>query len=141
MDSVDRIEVVKGVASSLYGSQAMGGVINIITKNPVKGERSASVAYGSYGTWIKRLNIGDKVGKFGMRVSYEGRKTNGYENNFVNASVTSKKQKGAVPVSEITGLQKTKNNLGINDNVGIRGWAQIMTEIAAQTRSLIYALA
>lgn len=112
MDSVDRIEVVKGVASSLYGSQAMGGVINIITKNPVKGERSASVAYGSYGTWIKRLNIGDKVGKFGMRVSYEGRKTNGYENKFVNASVTSKKQKGAVPVSEITGLQKTKNNLG-----------------------------
>ncbi|MDQ1097254.1 outer membrane receptor for ferrienterochelin and colicins [Chryseobacterium camelliae] len=30
---VDRIEVVKGPASSLYGSEAMGGVINIITKN------------------------------------------------------------------------------------------------------------
>lgn len=33
---VERIEVVKGPASSLYGSEAMGGVINVITKNPQK---------------------------------------------------------------------------------------------------------
>lgn len=33
---VERIEVVKGPASSLYGSEAMGGIINVITKNPVK---------------------------------------------------------------------------------------------------------
>jgi len=31
---VDRIEIVKGPASSLYGSEAMGGIINVITKNP-----------------------------------------------------------------------------------------------------------
>ena len=33
---VERIEVVKGPASSLYGSEAIGGLINVITKNPVK---------------------------------------------------------------------------------------------------------
>jgi outer membrane receptor for ferrienterochelin and colicins len=33
---VERIEVVKGPASSLYGSEAMGGIINVITKNPEK---------------------------------------------------------------------------------------------------------
>ncbi|RRN76371.1 TonB-dependent receptor, partial [Pseudoxanthomonas sp. SGD-10] len=33
---VERIEVVKGPASSLYGSEAMGGIINVITKNPDK---------------------------------------------------------------------------------------------------------
>ena len=33
---VERIEVVKGPASSLYGSEAMGGIINVITKAPVK---------------------------------------------------------------------------------------------------------
>ncbi|MBX3253379.1 MAG: TonB-dependent receptor [Chitinophagaceae bacterium] len=33
---VERIEVVKGPGSSLYGSEAMGGIINVITKNPVK---------------------------------------------------------------------------------------------------------
>ncbi|MGQ7945942.1 TonB-dependent receptor [Flavobacterium sp. WC2509] len=33
---VERIEIVKGPASSLYGSEAVGGLINIITKNPIK---------------------------------------------------------------------------------------------------------
>ncbi|RZJ70453.1 MAG: TonB-dependent receptor [Flavobacterium sp.] len=33
---VERIEVVKGPASSLYGSEAMGGIINVITKNPAR---------------------------------------------------------------------------------------------------------
>ncbi len=33
---VERIEVVKGPASSLYGSEAMGGIINVITKNPTR---------------------------------------------------------------------------------------------------------
>lgn len=33
---VERIEVVKGPGSSLYGSEAMGGIINVITKNPLK---------------------------------------------------------------------------------------------------------
>src|SRR5215216_2232944 len=33
---IERIEIVKGPASSLYGSEAVGGLINIITKNPLK---------------------------------------------------------------------------------------------------------
>ncbi len=36
---VKRIEIVKGPASSLYGSEAMGGLINVITKNPAKTPR------------------------------------------------------------------------------------------------------
>ena len=37
VNNIERIEVVKGPSSSLYGSEAMGGVINIITKNPDQG--------------------------------------------------------------------------------------------------------
>jgi outer membrane receptor for ferrienterochelin and colicins len=36
---VERIEIVKGPASSLYGSEAIGGLINVITKNPTKAPR------------------------------------------------------------------------------------------------------
>ncbi len=48
MDNVQQIEIVKGAASSLYGSNAVGGVINIITQKPQKPfETAAGVRFGS----------------------------------------------------------------------------------------------
>ena len=49
VDMIERIEVVKGPSSALYGSDAMAGVINIITKKtPKKATGSAGVSYGWY---------------------------------------------------------------------------------------------
>lgn len=49
---VERIEVVKGPASTLYGSEAVGGLINVITKNPLKAPLISldlnSTSYGEY---------------------------------------------------------------------------------------------
>ena len=51
-DQIERIEVVKGASSALYGSEAMGGIINIITKKPQKDFNiSASVDVGKYGRY------------------------------------------------------------------------------------------
>jgi vitamin B12 transporter len=49
---IDRIEIVRGPQSALYGSDAMGGVINIITKKAKKGEKHTTLTLqgGSYGT-------------------------------------------------------------------------------------------
>ena len=47
MDDVERIEIVRGVGSSLYGSEAMGGVINIITKRPEKLHTKISTDWSS----------------------------------------------------------------------------------------------
>ena len=44
---LDRIEIVKGPASSLYGSEAVGGLINIITKNPLKAPLFSADIYGT----------------------------------------------------------------------------------------------
>jgi len=55
VNMIERVEVVKGPGSALYGSDAMAGVINIITKKaPDKGEGWAGVSYGSYD--VKRSN-------------------------------------------------------------------------------------
>ncbi|MDY7033090.1 MAG: TonB-dependent receptor [Thermodesulfobacteriota bacterium] len=55
VDMIERIEVVKGPSSALYGSDAMAGVINIITKKtPEKATGSAGTAYGWYKIKEKR---------------------------------------------------------------------------------------
>lgn len=57
-DNIERIEVVRGAASAVYGSDAIGGVINIITR---KGRGKPKVGFsaegGSYGTWKTAGNI------------------------------------------------------------------------------------
>jgi iron complex outermembrane receptor protein len=50
VNSIERIEVVKGAYSSLYGSSAMGGVVNVITQNPTpEAYTKVHVNYGAYG--------------------------------------------------------------------------------------------
>lgn len=63
---VERIEVVKGPASSLYGTEAMGGLINIITKNPAKTNTFHADLYTT--TWLEnnvdlayKFKIGENV--------------------------------------------------------------------------------
>ena len=47
LDQVDRIEIVRGSFSALYGSDAMGGIINIITKQPTDMSQSLGVSSGT----------------------------------------------------------------------------------------------
>ncbi|MGL5514986.1 MAG: TonB-dependent receptor plug domain-containing protein, partial [Sporomusa sp.] len=49
LDSIERIEVVRGAASSLYGSDAVGGVINIITRSGKEFRTSVTLETGSWG--------------------------------------------------------------------------------------------
>ena len=60
VENVERVESVKGGAGVLYGSEAMGGVINIITKKEFT--NSVSVGYGNYGQQKYSASVGtDKV--------------------------------------------------------------------------------
>ncbi len=49
LQNIERIEVVKGAASALYGSDAVGGVVNIITKQGIKDQTSLDISAGSWG--------------------------------------------------------------------------------------------
>ena len=61
---VERIEIVKGPASSLYGSEAVGGLINIITKKPANAGRfSADIFSTSWGEINTDLSFKLKAGK------------------------------------------------------------------------------
>jgi outer membrane receptor for ferrienterochelin and colicins len=61
---IDRIEIVKGPASSLYGSEAVGGLINIITKKPINAPLVSVDAFGtSWGEYNADLAFKLKAGK------------------------------------------------------------------------------
>ena len=58
---VEKIEVSKGPVSSLYGSNAMGGAINIITRKPEeKLEGNAEISYGSFNTKAANISLGGR---------------------------------------------------------------------------------
>lgn len=62
---IERVEVVKGPASSLYGSEAVGGLINIITKNPNQAPKYSADVFGtSWGEMNLDLGLSTKIGKY-----------------------------------------------------------------------------
>jgi vitamin B12 transporter len=64
LDQVERIEILKGAQSTLYGSDAVAGVINIITKKPSgKKTLNLNLSVGSYNTWRGGINIGGATKK------------------------------------------------------------------------------
>lgn len=66
---IDRIEVVKGAGAAMYGSDAVGGVINIITKLPVKDEVILEGQMGSFKTYKYNGILTGKRGKWGLLVA------------------------------------------------------------------------
>ena len=79
-DDIERIEIVKGPASVLYGSSAMGGVINIITKEG-KGPFQGSVygEGGSWNYWKTGADVSGKTGRFDYYVTASGSGQGNYD--------------------------------------------------------------
>lgn len=64
LDNVARVEIVKGAASSLYGSNAVGGVVNIITKEPSEPwSVNVNTRYSTLGEKVGSLSAGFRAGK------------------------------------------------------------------------------
>ena len=77
LNDVERIEILHGHGSSLYGSDAFGGVINIITKE-CEEDMTFGFSLGQYNTRQGFLSFGRKLGKFSSRFSVEKKKSDGF---------------------------------------------------------------
>lgn len=79
IDQIERIEILKGSQSALYGTDAIAGVINIITKKkgnkPVSG--TGSVSYGSYNTFRGQAGVSGSTDKFDYNLGYTRFQTDG----------------------------------------------------------------
>lgn len=79
LENVERIEIVKGSMSTLYGSDAIAGVINIITKKPEDGSfnLNGKAAYGSYNTNELSLGANGRTGMVGYSINLSREFTEG----------------------------------------------------------------
>jgi iron complex outermembrane receptor protein len=131
-EDIERIEVVKGPFSALYGGLAMGGVVNIIPALPEKREITFKTGYGSSfdrGEALDDLrkvyfSYGDKIKNLSFFVSYGHEATNGFPSNLVRVM--------AQPPSGVSGWKYTTTPKGeprwiVGDQGDHKGWDQSFT--------------
>src|SRR5574344_1720699 len=79
INDIEKIEVIKGAQSSIWGADASAGVINIITKSAQDGTHgNASFEYGRYDTKIAKVNISHKNENFDAKLGVTRVDTNGF---------------------------------------------------------------
>ncbi|MFW3356201.1 TonB-dependent receptor plug domain-containing protein [Aliarcobacter butzleri] len=79
INDIERIEVIKGAQSSIWGADASAGVINIITKSAQKGTNgSAGIEYGRYDSKIANANISHKTDNFDAKLAATRVDTDGF---------------------------------------------------------------
>jgi iron complex outermembrane receptor protein len=128
MNAVDRVEVLKGAAATLYGSGAMGGVVNLTGHLADKEEYVAGSSYGFYDKvpasdqslyrknytpvfWSSYAGFGNKDGKLRYSLLYTHSADNGFkENNNVNANDIKFKARYDIDATQYLLLSSFYNN-------------------------------
>lgn len=126
MNNIERIEIVKGAVSSLYGSDAIGGVINFISKkNRDKINISNTTRVGQYGDINQSNNISLNHGRWNSTTSFNLNHTDGWRNTteewyrgklYDNSVTKTVNRSTNYSISEDLSFQATKD-LTINGNV------------------------
>ena len=119
--NIKQIEVVKGASSSLYGSEALGGVINIITDTPKEGFNGRiNQRAGSFDTYDTGLELGYKKNKLGLSFFINRFSSEGFDLNDQDALRT------VDPYSNYT--LTTKVNYQFNDNLTLKASGRFFTQ-------------
>jgi iron complex outermembrane recepter protein len=121
IDEVQSIEVVRGPFSSLYGGDALGGVVNVLTRPISRRELDLFGEYGSYNTKRYSARYSDRLfGKLGISVGYQRLQFGGYATNPVETYAG--EGTGPIITGAIPTLDPYGNQAFVIGNSG-RNWA------------------
>jgi len=118
LEKIDRIEIVRGPASALYGADALGGVVNIITKKPTGLASTITSAGGSHGYWTLGADNADRIGNFYYDLSVNEERDGGYRiNSDLDKTITGAKL--GYDFSKDSSLEATVNY--VEKEIGVPG--------------------
>ena len=109
MESIERIEILRGGGSTQYGADAIGGVVNIVTRRP--GTSAVSAHGGSFGTAGADLGMAARAGASSLFLSADARRSDGHRDGTDYRAVQARVS-GETPLAGGT--------LAIDGGVGVR---------------------
>ncbi|MDD5687596.1 MAG: TonB-dependent receptor [Elusimicrobia bacterium] len=119
-ENIERVEVMRGPSSALYGANALGGVVNIITKKAIyeKPRTEIGYSYGSFNTKNYNMNFSAKPGKADIYLTASKNFTDGFRENsdYDNLNLSLKTGYNLGKYGDIT-----LNNGLLNSRIGIPG--------------------
>ena len=129
VDEIDRIEIVRGASSALYGTDAVGGVVNIITKTTTTAETSVTGEAGSHGYQSVAVANANKVGKFSYALSAGKEKSDGFRTNSdLDKTITG--AKFGYELSQDSSLEMSADYL--EKQIGVPGSEQFPSPLAQE---------
>jgi len=82
LKNIERIEIIQGSAGTLFGNQAVGGVINIITRRPQEFNADVELTVGSYSSSTFTASVSDRLANgLSYRLAAETRDSDNYRDN------------------------------------------------------------
>jgi len=83
LDNIEKVEVMHGPGSNLYGAGAMAGTVNIITKKPPKEKQETELysSLGTFRTYTERFSHGARVSRLGYLITGEYQNSEGFRAN------------------------------------------------------------
>lgn len=140
LNDVERVEVLRGPQSALYGRNAMGGALNIVTRDPrqrpgVEGE----ISYGNFNTRGVKLYAGHDAGSIGFGISALYNDTDGFYHDIINGGDAGGVENFAVH-AKVTGDigSSYSYQLDLNHSYRSDGLSMVQSVYGGNTNALAY---
>jgi len=82
LEQIERIEILKGSQSTMYGSDAIGGVINIITKKKNSSWLTGGISYGTYNNKKSNIQINGSTKKMNYVLGWDNQQSDGFSSAY-----------------------------------------------------------